>query len=176
MCLQFISVYNMSYSLIPDDSGVDKLALLPIQSSEVINLQAYTNLCHAALSLKAKQLYELNDSWHSVVRKLFNYNRWESEKSVLCNLGRLNVTHFIMIRKVNYFYHRIIIVCYICYIICLCHFCHVPMLICVRQFLPRNALQCICAVLGSHVVCLSVRLSVRPSVTLVICDRIGQKS
>jgi len=31
--------------------------------------------------------------------------------------------------------------------------------------------QCICAVLGSHVVCLSVRLSV----TLVDCDHIGRK-
>ena len=41
-------------------------------------------------------------------------------------------------------------------------------------FLPRNALKCICAVLGSHVVRLSVRLSVRLlSVTLVICDHIG---
>ena len=40
------------------------------------------------------------------------------------------------------------------------------------QFLPRNALKCICAVLGSHV----VRLSVCPSVTLVICDHIGWKS
>ena len=39
-------------------------------------------------------------------------------------------------------------------------------------FLPRNALKCICAVLGSHV----VRLSVCPSVTLVICDHIGWKS
>ena len=32
------------------------------------------------------------------------------------------------------------------------------------------------AVLRSHVVCLSVRLSVCPSVTLVICDHIGWKS
>ena len=40
------------------------------------------------------------------------------------------------------------------------------------HFLPRNALMCICAVLGSHV----VRLSVRLSVTLVICDHIGWKS
>ena len=39
-------------------------------------------------------------------------------------------------------------------------------------FLPRNALKCICAVLGSHV----VRLSVCPSVTLVICDHIGWNS
>ena len=40
------------------------------------------------------------------------------------------------------------------------------------SFLPRNALQCICAVLGSHVV--YVRLCL--SVTLVDCDHIGWKS
>ena len=45
------------------------------------------------------------------------------------------------------------------------------------SFLPRDAL-CIVqsAVLRSHVVCLSVCLSVYPSVTLVICDHIGWKS
>ena len=44
-------------------------------------------------------------------------------------------------------------------------------------FLSRDAL-CIVqsAVLRSHVVCLSVRLSVRLPVTLVICDHIGWKS
>ena len=44
------------------------------------------------------------------------------------------------------------------------------------SFLPRNALKCICAVLGSHVVRLSVCPSVCLSVTLVDCDRIGWKS
>ena len=34
------------------------------------------------------------------------------------------------------------------------------------HFLTHNALKCICAVLGSHVVRLSVRPSVRPSVCL----------
>ena len=42
----------------------------------------------------------------------------------------------------------------------------------VLWFLPRNALQCICAVLRSHVVCPPVC----PSVTLVICDHIDWKS
>jgi len=46
----------------------------------------------------------------------------------------------------------------------------------VLLLLPRNALKCICAVLGSHVVRPSVRLSVRLSVTLVDCDHIGWKS
>jgi len=43
-----------------------------------------------------------------------------------------------------------------------------------ERFLPRDALQCKLqsAVLRSHVVCPSVRLSVRLSVTLVDCDHI----
>jgi len=50
------------------------------------------------------------------------------------------------------------------------------LVLCFSACLPRNALKCICAVLGSHVVCLSVCLSVYLSVTLVICDHIGWKS
>ena len=40
-----------------------------------------------------------------MVRKLFNYNKWESVKSVLFSLGRLNVTHLIMIRRINFYRH-----------------------------------------------------------------------
>jgi len=38
-------------------------------------------------------------------KKLFNYNKWESVKSVLFNLSRLNVTHLIMVRKINFYRH-----------------------------------------------------------------------
>jgi len=40
-------------------------------------------------------------------------------------------------------------------------FCMFLLAVVLVLFLPRNALKCICAVLGSHVVRLSVRLSVR---------------
>jgi len=38
-------------------------------------------------------------------KKLFNYNKWESVKSVLFSLSRLNVTYLIMVRKINCYRH-----------------------------------------------------------------------
>ena len=40
-----------------------------------------------------------------VTRRLFSYNKWESVKSVLLGLGRLNITHLIMLRKINFYRH-----------------------------------------------------------------------
>ena len=50
-----------------------------------------------AMSLSAKQISELGVCWNSVIRKLFNYNKWESVKGVLHGLGYLNVSHLIML-------------------------------------------------------------------------------
>ena len=55
------------------------------------------------MSLSAKQISELGVCWNSVIRKLFNYNKWESVKGVLH--GRLNVSHLIMLRKVKFYKH-----------------------------------------------------------------------
>jgi len=35
-----------------------------------------------ALSLKSKELDELNVCWNNVISRIFNYNKWESVKSV----------------------------------------------------------------------------------------------
>ena len=53
---------------------------------------------------------------------------------VLFNLGRLNVTHLIMFIVICL--HRRVVRC----IMFLCRFCHVATMICVSQFLPRDAL------------------------------------
>ena len=50
-----------------------------------------------ALSLKSKQIDELNVCWNNVIRRLLNYNKWESVKVVLAALDRLNISHLIMI-------------------------------------------------------------------------------
>jgi len=39
----------------------------------------------------SRQIDELNVCWNNVIRKLFNYNKWESVKSVLFHIDRLNV-------------------------------------------------------------------------------------
>jgi len=35
--------------------------------------------------------------WNSVIQRLFNCHGWESVKGVLHGLGRLNITHLIML-------------------------------------------------------------------------------
>ena len=50
-----------------------------------------------ALSLKSKEIDELNVCWNNVIRRLFNYNQWESVKVVLAALDRLNLSHLNMI-------------------------------------------------------------------------------
>ena len=42
---------------------------------------------------------QLNVWWNSAYRKIFGYNKWESVKEVICWLGRLNVHHLIMLRR-----------------------------------------------------------------------------
>ena len=58
-----------------------------------------------ALTLSNIQIDELGVCWNSVIRKIFGYNKWESVKSVFCGLGRLNVKHLIMLRKVRFYRH-----------------------------------------------------------------------
>ena len=58
-----------------------------------------------ALTLSNTQIDELGVCWNSVIRKIFGYNKWESVKSVLYGLGRPNVKHLIMLRKVRFYRH-----------------------------------------------------------------------
>ena len=53
------------------------------------------------LKLTARQFDELGACWNSVIRRLFGYHKWESVSAVLLGLGKLNVKHLIMQRKVR---------------------------------------------------------------------------
>jgi len=79
-------------------SDVDELALLSLQESYSLPVLMYAM---PALPLRSRQLDELNVCWNNVIRKLFNCNKWESVKSVLFHIDRLNITHLIMMRKNN---------------------------------------------------------------------------
>jgi len=63
-----------------------------------------------ALKLTARQVDELRACWNSVIRRLFGYHKWESVIAVLLGLGKLNVKHLILLRKVN-FYRRLLKSC-----------------------------------------------------------------
>jgi len=53
-----------------------------------------------ALTPRSRQIHELNVCWNKVTHRLFPYNKWESVKTVLLGLGRLNITRIIMLRKI----------------------------------------------------------------------------
>ena len=60
---------------------------------------------HAQYAATRHYQYQLGVCWNSVIRRLFNYHKWESVKGVLHGLGRLNVAHLIMLRKVKFYRH-----------------------------------------------------------------------
>jgi len=95
--------YAACNSIFMHGADVDELALLSLQESYSVPVLMYAM---PALSLKSKQLDELNVCWNNVIRRIFNYNKWESVESVLFHINRLNITHLIMMRKIN-FYRRL---------------------------------------------------------------------
>jgi len=118
-------------------ADVDELALLSLQESYSLPV-----LMYSMPALPCRQLNRaLNVCWNNVIRKLFNYNKCESVKSVLFHIDRLNITHLIMMRKIN-FYRNL-------HASKNCTLCNVFMsflssgcdMCCVSQFLNKSLLQ-----------------------------------
>jgi len=53
----------------------------------------------SALSLKTRQMAELNACSNSAFRKSFGFQRWESVRQFIHGLGRLDLIHIFMLRK-----------------------------------------------------------------------------
>ena len=64
-------------------NDADELVLLTLQESYSLPVLMYGIL---ALSLKSRQVGELNVCWKNVFRRVFNYNKWESVKAVILGL------------------------------------------------------------------------------------------
>jgi len=47
----------------------------------------------------------MNACWNNVIRRLFGFNKWESVSAMLLGLGRLNINHLIMLRRVKFYRH-----------------------------------------------------------------------
>jgi len=80
----------------------NKLAVSSLQESYSLSVLMYSI---PAMSLSAKQIRELGICWNSVIDKLFKYIKWESVNGVLHGLGRLNISHLIMLQKVTFNKH-----------------------------------------------------------------------
>ena len=94
--------YAACNSIFVHGPRINEIALLCLQETYSLCVHTYVI---PALSLTAKQIDKLNVCWNSVVRKLFGYNKWESVSAVLLCLGRLNVEHLIILRKVKFYQH-----------------------------------------------------------------------
>jgi len=58
-----------------------------------------------ALCFTARQTGELNACWSNVIRRLFRFNKWESVSAMLLGLGRLNMNHLFILRRVKFYRH-----------------------------------------------------------------------
>ena len=54
-----------------------------------------------------KQLSDLNVCLNTVYRMIFGFNRWESVKSFICGMGRLNFHYLYRLCKCKFFHHII---------------------------------------------------------------------
>jgi len=91
--------YSACNSIFMYRTAAGELVLLTLQESYSPPVLMYAI---PALLLKSRQVDELNVCWNNVFRRIFNYNKWESVKAVILGLGRLNLKHLIMLRKINF--------------------------------------------------------------------------
>ena len=54
------------------------------------------------LNLKEHVIKELNSQWNAIYRKIFNFNKWESVKTLICSLQRLDFKYIINMRRVTF--------------------------------------------------------------------------
>ena len=95
--------YSACNSIFSHGNGLDEIALLHLQEVYSLSVLMYAT---PVLLLKVRQISELNVCWNMVIRKIFGYHKWESVRTVIDGLGRVDVTHLIQLRKIT-FYRRI---------------------------------------------------------------------
>ncbi len=91
----FVSV-NSILSKCSSTSDIVKLKLL---ESHCLPILLYAS---ESLNLPKFQITELNSWWNSIYRKIFNYNKWESVRSLIFMLGRLDLFHIINLRSLSF--------------------------------------------------------------------------
>jgi len=97
------SFYSACNAIFSNCHGVTETVVLSLQESYSLSVLMYAL---PSLNVQRKQLDELNACWNSVIRRIFCYKRTESVKEVLHGLGRLNIKHLLLLRKVK-FYKRV---------------------------------------------------------------------
>ena len=82
--------------------GADEIIQLFLQETYRLPILLYAS---PAIFLKPKQLSELKVCWNSIYRKIFNFSRREAVGLFIFELGRLDLPHVILMRRVSFYNH-----------------------------------------------------------------------
>ena len=78
-------------------NSVHQAVLLRLNLMECYSLPIL-QYCVAAIKFTDTQLTALNACWNMAFRKIFGFHRWESVKTFICGLGRLDFKHMYALR------------------------------------------------------------------------------
>jgi len=93
----FFAAFNSIYAHAKD---LDEVVHLTLQESYCLPILTYAAV---AVKYTARQEQELNAAWNSVYRRIFGFNKWESVKAFIKGVGRLDLHHVFMLRRVNFY-------------------------------------------------------------------------
>lgn len=96
------SFYAAFNSVISRAKPFEQLLQLSLVESYCLPLLTYA--C-GALCFSQQQLRELNACWNNAFRAIFSFSKWESVKSFICGLGRLNLIYLIKLARVKSLFH-----------------------------------------------------------------------
>ena len=92
----FFAACNRIYAHAKDLKEVVHLKLQESYSLPILSYAA------AAVKYTTRQEDELNVSWNLVYRRIFGFNRWESARAFITGLGRSDLHHIFMLRRLNF--------------------------------------------------------------------------
>ena len=83
-------------------SSASEIVQLSLQESYCLPILTYST---PAVNLRMKQVSSLNAFWNSVYRKIFGFHKWESVRTFIYGLGRLDLHHILLMRRLKFFNH-----------------------------------------------------------------------
>ena len=95
----FFTACNCTYQVAQYN---DQLVHLALQEAYCKPILAYGI---AAMTLNVEQMRILNCCWNSVYRHIFGFNKWESVRSFICGLGRLDFYHIVLHCRAKFYKH-----------------------------------------------------------------------
>ena len=91
--------FTSTNAILSKCSNTSECVKLYSLESHCLPILLYASEC---LNLPKFQLAELNSWWNSAYRKIFNYNKWESVKSLISFSGRLDLHHIVNFRTLKF--------------------------------------------------------------------------